>query len=56
MGHLTPAVAEIRADVKLIKEKLNRQNGFVGGMLFAFTSIWAVAIAFVAYVWDRIGS
>ncbi|HEY9818426.1 MAG TPA: hypothetical protein V6D20_21840 [Candidatus Obscuribacterales bacterium] len=44
---------EIKADVKEIKAGLNRQKGFIAGIMFVITPLWATIVVFAKSFWDR---
>lgn len=47
-------VASIKTDVKAIRSKLDKQGGFVGGIVMSVTLVWSLIVAGVMSMWDKI--
>lgn len=44
----------IKSEVQQINSKLDRQKGFVAGMLFILTPVWVAIVAFAKSAWEYV--
>jgi len=47
---------KIDSDVEEIKRGLNKQKGFIAGIMFVIVPVWTAAIVFAREMWDKITS
>lgn len=51
--HLNQTLNEVRLDVKDIKAGMQKQKGFIAGIMFVVTPIWAAIVIYAKAFWDR---
>lgn len=53
LAELRELVERIDRNVQAIEHNMHKQRGFIAGMLFVLTPIWAIVLFFLKDLWSR---